>query len=1070
MEATKLADTQPKLVASAPAVLVARLQTYLSCCTYPWVLHLSVVGYLSYVADRVACRGIHLAAVAFALALGVGSALHFKKIWYTWPQEWWPSVSATIGDWYPERNLFQLVIAIVSGPRFVMIGIAYLLARAPRTSLPGFIACCGFLRTLLCGGWVFITSSDHGDMHDVLMISYIVLNIPWMVGTLHFTSPTNPTARWWRTLTGSLFFTMLVPLVYYYIQHKVHRIAGAYSKYALFEWSLILLDVAFDAVSILDVSSLEIRIIEKGVDAPVAPPYLAPPIPSAHTRKEPAIERWYNWFDERTSDTRLFLAHSYLGEPPSCQFRSVFDRCQRHFVLPHTAFVFWSNLTVLPIMIFYSSVWSMGLSGEEVLLFVSLSPVFLSIRRLRELVLGNQTLVHLVTLIGLAAYQIDDDGAVRLRVLAFAVGVGSLLYTAKWWEARAHQTELYCRTVTFGTGLIFTLLLRFANFSLNPVWPIMSDRTGPTANGGHNLIGIIFGLASVIELAKHKAPVLAPPALLVKRSYGSRVFATFATGSLFFILHLLYTDSGTIIAWSWEGYPIRGPMAMPHGILTILACSLGLASSHLPFVTRTPWFIVACLGCSLLYLRKGWTAFIGGCVLGTWTFSVLPAIIGLAVENASTPGPVFFFAFLIYGVLELAATWTVAYAFVPGGPILRERTDIVLVAMMACLALGVVELNIRKAGPDAQVSDTPGDNAAVSSSRLARLRGVLVIGLLLCTVAIQYRLKLVAPSPYRPESRLITAGIWTVHFAMDGQMWESQRRMAAILRDAELDVVGLLESDVQRLVGGNRDMTQYIASELNMYADLGPSPSSHTWGCALLSKFPILNSTHHLLPSPAGELAPAIHATLDVYGTLVDVVVAHNGQEEDPLDRELQSKELGRTMNETWPRPIVFLGYVVTLPHAEKPAPYRYLVEDGRMLDVDPTDSDRWCQYILFRNLERVAYARLSRGSNPAITDTELQLAKFVVPDKTVRLVDPEDPEKPFDNTRARRVHQLKIPDQHRFPDMFYGEGVRGHFYHSLEDTDGKNAPIYYLSEEEELKRQKDWEELLSQRPECQQM
>ena len=43
-------------------------------------------------------------------------------------------------------------------------------------------------------------------------------------------------------------------------------------------------------------------------------------------------------------------------------------------------------------------------------------------------------------------------------------------------------------------------------------------------------------------------------------------------------------------------------------------------------------------------------------------------------------------------------------------------------------------------------------------------------------------------------------------------------------------------------------------------------------------QFPIINSTHHLLPSPRGELAPAIEAILDVYGTEVTVVVAHNGQ------------------------------------------------------------------------------------------------------------------------------------------------------------------------------------------------
>jgi hypothetical protein len=38
--------------------------------------------------------------------------------------------------------------------------------------------------------------------------------------------------------------------------------------------------------------------------------------------------------------------------------------------------------------------------------------------------------------------------------------------------------------------------------------------------------------------------------------------------------------------------------------------------------------------------------------------------------------------------------------------------------------------------------------------------------------------------------------------------------------------------------------------------------------------------------------------------------------EEDPLDRELQSTELARMMAASYPKPVIFLGYVVTNPHA----------------------------------------------------------------------------------------------------------------------------------------------------------
>ena len=59
---------------------------------------------------------------AFLTALIVGCALHYRKIvqneWYGYPDEWFPSVSATIGDRYPERSLFMLFIAITSGTRY----------------------------------------------------------------------------------------------------------------------------------------------------------------------------------------------------------------------------------------------------------------------------------------------------------------------------------------------------------------------------------------------------------------------------------------------------------------------------------------------------------------------------------------------------------------------------------------------------------------------------------------------------------------------------------------------------------------------------------------------------------------------------------------------------------------------------------------------------------------------------------------------------------------------------------------------------------------------------------------
>jgi hypothetical protein len=128
----------------------------------------------------------------------------------------------------------------------------------------------GLLRTLTCGGW------NH-DWHDVLMISYIVATLPWTLGCIAL-SPPNPQAIKYRKWLAGLFFGTLVPLIYFFIQHKVHRVAGgklscvsllvsiwsnigkAYTIYAFFEWALILFDVGFDAVTTYDFDTFEVMV------------------------------------------------------------------------------------------------------------------------------------------------------------------------------------------------------------------------------------------------------------------------------------------------------------------------------------------------------------------------------------------------------------------------------------------------------------------------------------------------------------------------------------------------------------------------------------------------------------------------------------------------------------------------------------------------------------------------------------------------------------------------------------------------------------------------------------------
>ena len=57
------------------------------------------------------------------------------------------------------------------------------------------------------------------------MISYLVATLPWTLGCLAL-SPPNEKAIKYRKIFGGAFFATIVPLVYFFIQHKVHRVAG----------------------------------------------------------------------------------------------------------------------------------------------------------------------------------------------------------------------------------------------------------------------------------------------------------------------------------------------------------------------------------------------------------------------------------------------------------------------------------------------------------------------------------------------------------------------------------------------------------------------------------------------------------------------------------------------------------------------------------------------------------------------------------------------------------------------------------------------------------------------------
>ena len=942
------------------------------------------------------------ASSAFLAALAVGYKLHFYKIvsnaHYGYPDEWFPSVSATIGDRYPERSVFQILIALTAFPRFLLLLGHYYLNHSVVTLLVGLV------RTISCGGWVYITSTDDHDIHDIFMILYIVLTLPWDTLVIYY----SPYKKF-KILMTSTFFGLLVPMLYWYYQHKVMIIPGAYSIYAYFEWSLIFLDIGFDGCAYTDFKAFSIEL------GPSTPGDTSLFRSTAQKKKTAATTTTttpevVTKKDDKTKKSEKVPVASHPGAIRNVvtpvDFEFSYDSLLYLLTQTFNSFILWTALTALTCSIWHFPLWYMGISGYEaatlgyfgaILLYLPFAP--------------TATYMYGTLLGGLLAVGAYVRGRPEDRLITTCVGTAILVATFVQNLRTIKDTKFSAAfAMCWLLGLVVSVTLKMGFYSNNPLWPIFDEY-----NNGYNktgLVGIVlFGMLTPY-VNRMQLSQAGSPNENVEPSFFRKIVIAMGAGSLLFGIHQLMTDGSTIIYWAWEGWNQhgQGPLQWPWTALTCFIMLLATVTS-LCFVGR-PLIPISLLVLSttVLYLREitQWPKYIcGGLVYVTAMIWLVPHYFA-SLANIRSIG-IFVFGFFIYLLFIFAHVWTVAYAFVPGGWLLRERLHVVLAASSFLIILGAI------AASGAQLKGT-GYKMSSKFKRIISLFTLLIIAMI---GGFSYRVRPIGtPQPYHPDSNLITAGIWTIHFGLDNDMWASEDRMSSLIRDMELDVVGLLETDTQRITMGNRDLTNKLAHDLNMYADFGPGPNKHTWGCVLLSKFPIVNSTHHLLPSPAGELSPAIHATLLTYNdTLVDVFVFHSGQEEDELDRLLQSHKMAELMGST-NRPTILLSYLVTDPLEGN---YNtYVSEKSGMHDIDPSDDERWCEYILYKNIRRTGYARVSRGT---ITDTELQVGKFQVL--------PRDRLEELGDSIYEFVHEDEPEDDDlKFPEKFEGDGEDGHRYH----------------------------------------
>ena len=137
-----------------------------------------------------------------------------------------PDLSKLIpGDYYPERNVFHILIAICSGPRFALILLWYLLTCSFGPKMPRIMLFVGILRTFLFGVFAYVSSTESFIVHEIAGLGYILCTLPWTMSIISV-APKSPRTRKYRKIFAGCLFATLIPMIYFYIQHR-RKVSGS---------------------------------------------------------------------------------------------------------------------------------------------------------------------------------------------------------------------------------------------------------------------------------------------------------------------------------------------------------------------------------------------------------------------------------------------------------------------------------------------------------------------------------------------------------------------------------------------------------------------------------------------------------------------------------------------------------------------------------------------------------------------------------------------------------------------------------------------------------------------------
>lgn len=442
------------------------------------------------------------------------------------------------------------------------------------------------------------------------------------------------------------------------------------------------------------------------------------------------------------------------------------------------------------------------------------------------------------------------DGAAGLRLgagLALAA-LTSMLLRAAYSGNDISAFDGY-RAIDWALALAAALLLPGWTRSLEPgpetIPPAAAPASGWRAAGlclGLNALFLLlyFGFISPTVIARWSAGsypwigslAAAAPAVFLALWLGSVRFRAALRPGVLLAWNLLFVAALAFALWSYQVpfpkdsrlYPLSEPTVGP-----LAGAALGLAL----FLSPVIFADFTILAHSLISSAPSTPALAGGFLLGS----------------------------LYLLLMVFAHVFTTVYDYIPVmGPWFRDRFWLVY---LTAGAVPMLALLLARRG------DYPlqADSGYPRLSPLAPALSLVIIAALWMGV----------PHPEPPGGaqtlRVMTYNIQQGYSANGQKNLEGQ---LAVIRAAKPDLIGLEETDIARLSGGNSDFVRLVADRLNLYSYYGPKTVNGTFGIALLSRYPLQDAQTFFMYS-TGEQTAAILARILVAGKPFTVLVTHLG-------------------------------------------------------------------------------------------------------------------------------------------------------------------------------------------------